>query len=274
MTAQNDNKIQEFQEAGAAIIGAIVSKAVLAPAPEPLQHIFSIAHDTGTQSKQTDLVQQVWAGLIDPSQLSIRVGGAEMARIMEQIRETKAKAGRDTQMLLAMLDDMQRVADEIGAANERIQEGLDALKEEYGDDYVEVIAGSILTEEEIAGCETEDDILVLMAERAFDENGELRPGFEHLDPRMIEILKEVHHRETVLMPQGEALKEKFVAEGGVMTPELDEQTREFGTVASIKARSELGGDGNEELVNAANEARADEYATDMTGGGLDMADLL
>ena len=220
--------------------------------------------------KQTDLVQQVWSGLVDPSQLSIRVGGAEMVRLMDQVRETKAKAGRDTQYLLAMLDDIERAADEIGAANERIQKGLSALKEEYGDDYVRVVASSVLTDEEIAGCETEDDILILMAGKAFDEDGNLRPGFEHLDPRMIEVLSEVHEREKLKL-EGAALVEEYQANGGEMTPELEERAKTFGVDASFKNRLELEREaGASELVETANNARIDEYTR---SGGLNLSDL-
>ena len=269
MTAQNDNKIQEFQDAGVAIISAAASLASK-PTEESLQHVFSVAHDAGTMRKQTDLVQQVWSGLVDPSQLSIRVGGAEMVRLMEQVRETKAKQSRDTQMLLAMLDDMERIANDIDAANERIQEGLDALKEEYGDDYVQIVAGSVLTDEEIAGCETEDDILILMAEKAFDEDGNLRPGFEHLDPRMIKVLREVHDREE-LRAEGAKLVDDYVANGGEMTPELEERAETFGVDASFKNRLELEREaGASDLVETANNARIDEYTR---SGGLDLSDL-
>lgn len=264
-------KLKEIQDAGTAIWGSGALAAIKLP-EERLQNVFAVAHDAGTMRKQTDLVQQVMGGLIDPRQLSMRLSGVEALKFSQEMQSIKEKQARDTRMLLAMLDDMDRIAERIEAANARIESGLAELKEKYGDDYVQVVAGSILTDEEIAGCKTDDELLVLMAEKAFDESGNLKPGFEHLDPTMIEVLREVHDREEFKL-EGAAIVREYQENGGELTPELEEKTADFGAVASIQARSSVDSEGNEELAKTANTARANQYASSITGGGLDLGDL-
>lgn len=271
MAAHGDNKLEQIQEAGAAIIGAVVAEA--APKPlEMLQHVFAVAHDADTHRVQTNLVQQVWNGLVEPGQLSIRVNGGDAVRLLIEAQKVKNEQTAATQRLLDLLDQIRTTAAAIAAANENIAEGVAALKEEYGEDYIVVTAGSILTEDELAACETEDDMLIAMAAKIFDENGNLKPEYSHLDPAMIDVLKEVHDREKMKL-DGAKLVEEYEQNGGEMTPEVNDHAEDFGANASTTAAWEaMKQDQNSELAESVAEANIDSKS-DVAVGGFSMSDM-
>lgn len=271
MAVHGDNKLEEIQEAGAAIIGSVAADETRKPL-KILQQVFAVAHDADTHRVQTNLVQQVWNGLVKPGQLSIRINGSDAIRLLIEAQKVKNEQTAATQRLLALLDEIRSTAAAIAAANENIAEGVAALKEEYGDDYIVVIAGSILTDDELAECETEDDMLIAMAAEILDEGGNLKPEYSHLDPAMIDVLKEVHDREKLKL-EGAQLVEDYEQNGGEMTPELNDHAEDFGSNASADATWDTMKDKQDsELAEVVVEARVDSYK-DTYSGGLDM-DLL
>ena len=92
-----------------------------------------------------------------------------------------------------------------------------------------------------------------MAGKAFDEEGNLRPGFEHLDPRMIDVLKDVHEREKLKAEGAELIRDS--KEVGADPEVLEQRAYDFGFGSSDDAvyatvKEAEGTDIQETLVNA------------------------
>lgn len=269
MTTQSSDKIQEFQDAGAAIIGAL-AEAKLKPAEEGLQHVFAIAHDEGTQRKQIDLVQQVWNGVVDISQLSIRVGGAEAVRLTDDIREQKAKQGRDTQMLLAMLDDMDRIAAELADLRDAADESWASFSERYGGR--EGILETFFTEEEREGLETNEDIQRALVEKFLNEDGSLKPGAaDVLNPQDIEELRDWQKLQQTEREFAD-LGAKIEDNGGQIKPEhreyIDERVREASLDEVLQMAQGADGTALEDAVIEADNDAKIELAQDIGSGGF------
>ena len=96
--ATPESKIEEFKAVGASIAEPIIG--AMAPPPlETLVNAFAVAHGGESQLFQTNLVRQVWAGIIDPSQMSIRVNGVDAAALAAQVQASEAKRASTLSML-------------------------------------------------------------------------------------------------------------------------------------------------------------------------------
>ena len=194
---------------------------------ETLANVFSVAHGQAAQSIQTSLVQQVWAGIIDPSQLSIRVNGADASILAAELQKAKGKQSQDTQMWLAMMGDLERAANDLAALNERVRVGSQSLKEKYGG--IEGVAETFLTEDERHGLTTEEEIYQAMADKYLNEDGTLKSGAEELDPEVIEFLQVFQQQQKQVLLVREKVQE-IEESGRKMTVEdravVDDAARE------------------------------------------------
>ncbi len=196
MASHGDNKLEQIQEAGAAIIGAVAATA--SPKPlEMLQHVFSVAHDADTHRVQTNLVQQVWNGLVEPGQLSIRVNGGDAVRLLIEAQKVKNEQTSAMQRMLAMLDELADLTNRLRNLNEAIDERSETLLEKYGG--VEGLKDAFLTEEEAEGLETLEDVYAAMVEKYLKPDGTLKPGSgaENLDPMILEQLRDFQEAQDV-----------------------------------------------------------------------------
>lgn len=212
------------------------AKNALEPS-ERLSDVFSIAHDAGTQRAQTNLVQQVRAGITDISQLSVRVSGAEASILAREVEETKARQNRNTTAFLVMLDQLNDLAGQIEALDRSIEESLDSLKDIYGDDPIQGMAEALLSEEERGRCENDEELMDAMVAKYLDENGNPRPGAENLDPRVLEVLGEWRERQEKVRAF-EDINQEFEANGGELTPELESKAANFTKNATYAELSE------------------------------------
>ncbi len=210
MAIPEENKIQQFQDARDTIVGGITALAPKSP-EEALQHVFAIAHGEGMQRKQTDLVQQVREGTLDFDQLSIRVDGSAMIMLANHVQKLKADQANRTKMLLAMLDDIANLTDQLRDLNEAIDERSDILLEKY--DGIEGLKEAFLTQEEAQGLETLEDVYEAMVDKYLNADGTLKPGAEHVDPLVLEQLRDFQEAQGIAAEIGGMVSS--VAETGV-----------------------------------------------------------
>lgn len=189
---------------------------------------FAIACDGEAALKQTGLVQQVRAGILDTSQLSVRVGGAELAALARQVEETKKKQSSDTQMFLAMLD-----------AQAEIWE-MD-LKSRYGENYVQTMLDTYLTDEERDGLSREEQLERLF-DKYLDENGEIRDEYKGT-----QAAEDIHKlwkvdqarelgldiRENGITPENEQKKDQLISSGS-LDERLELQDNAYDLTVSVE----------------------------------------
>ena len=178
--ATPENKIEEFQDASAAIIGAAV-EATERPA-ETLQNLFTVAHDEGTQRIQMNLVQQVWNGLTDPGQLSMRLNGADLIIIGNQVASMRARRASQDHLFLITLNNLH---DQIAALGRDVDDAEKGFAERYGEAWREDLALKIVDKDLIPqrmdGESLEDyrerveDVLM---DELLDDKGEIKPEYK------------------------------------------------------------------------------------------------
>lgn len=181
--ASPESKLEEFKEVGLAMAAPLVSAMLPGGKPiETLANVFSIAHGQAEQSIQTSLVQQVWAGMIDPSQLSIRVNGADAAAIAALLRISEAKKSCDNHLFLIALNDLDAQAAALRALADKMEEGFVS---KYGDAWAEDLALEILEEDQIPqrrdGESIEDyraRVEEALIDEMIDENGEIKVEYK------------------------------------------------------------------------------------------------
>ena len=203
MAAHGDNKIEEFQEASEAIIGA-AAQAVERPS-EMLQNVFAIAHDSGTNRVQTNLLQQVLEGNVDFKDVSIRINAAGALLFHNEIQKNKGRESADMQRLMSMLDELDRLARDLSELNEAVRQGSQSLKDKYGG--IDGIAETFLTPDEREGLETEEEIYAAMADKYLNPNGTPKEGAEHLDPEVIAFLQVFQRREHVALEANQIVRD-------------------------------------------------------------------
>lgn len=145
--ATPESKLEEFKEIGLALAGTAARGATNASAPlETLANAFAVAHGEESQLLQSNLVRQVWAGIVDPSQMSIRVNGVDAAAYAAQVRASEAKQATENHIFLVTLGQLNG---QIDAMKERADEMEAGLEEKYGESWREDLALKILDEDEI-----------------------------------------------------------------------------------------------------------------------------
>ncbi len=142
-----ENKLEEFRDVGSALAGIALEVADQANKPvEALANIFSDAHGAESQLEQANLVRQVWAGIVDASQISVRVNGVDAAAYAAQVRASEAKASTENHLFLIALNDLAAAIDEAEKLADEMERSFD---EKYGDSWREDLALRILDEDEI-----------------------------------------------------------------------------------------------------------------------------
>ena len=180
MAGPSNDKTEAFQDAGAAIIGAVVDAAER-PA-ETLQNLFTVAHDEGTQRIQMNLVQQVWNGLTDPGQLSMRLNGADLIIIGNQLASMQARRASQDHLFLITLNNLH---DQIAALGRDVDDAEKGFAERYGEAWREDLALKIVDKDLIPqrmdGESFEDyrerveDVLM---DELLDAKGEIKPEYK------------------------------------------------------------------------------------------------
>ena len=203
--ATPESKVDEFREVGLAIAAPIIDAMLPGGKPiETLANVFSVAHGQAEQFVQNSLLQQVWAGIIDPSQLSIRVNGADASILAAQVEAAKAKQSTDTHRFLMMLDQLdQQIAD--------LEAGFE---ERHGDAWREELALMVLDEDEMPQREegeSLEDYRERLEEAITDkmidpETGKVRPEYTN-DPRYEEYIEwaEREHARREIEPEAQEI---------------------------------------------------------------------
>lgn len=178
--ATPESKIEEFKAVGASIAEPIIG--AMAPPPlETLVNAFAVAHGGESQLFQTNLVRQVWAGIIDPSQMSIRVNGVDAAALAAQVQASETKRATDNHMFLITLSQLKDAIERMEAQADEMEKGFE---EKYGDSWREDLALEILDEDEIPqrmdGESLEDyreRVEQALIDEMIDENGNIKPEY-------------------------------------------------------------------------------------------------
>ncbi|KCZ93825.1 hypothetical protein HJO_00575 [Hyphomonas johnsonii MHS-2] len=173
---------------GLAMAAPIMSAMLPGGKPiEALANVFSVAHGQAEQSIQTSLVRQVWAGVIDPSQLSIRVNGADAAALMAQVQASEAKRASENHMFLITLSQLNDAIDEMEARADEMER---SFVEKYGESWREDLALKILDEDEIPQrmdgeslADYRERVEQALIEEMIDENGEIKDQYKN-DPEL------------------------------------------------------------------------------------------
>lgn len=181
MAVPREDKLQEFYDARDAIVDGVRALAPETP-QETLQNVFAIAHGEAEQRVHTNLVQQVWNGLVDPSQLGIRINGAELIILRNQLADASNRRSASSHLFLITLNSLQDQIDALGREVDGMEDGFAAR---YGESWREDLANKIL-DEDIIPQRMEGESLedyrervedALMAEM-LDENGNIKPEYK------------------------------------------------------------------------------------------------
>lgn len=263
------DKFQQFQDNRDAIVGAFSAPTVSEP-QEALQNVFAVAHDAGTTRKQTDLVQQVREGTLDVSQLSIRVGGAEAVKLANQIQKVKDEQTRRTRMLLAMLDDLDRMAVELQALKDQADRSWASFSERHGG--IEGILETYFTEEEREGLETPEDIQRALVDKFLNPDGSLKPGAaDILSPEDIEELRDWQRLQQKELEFVE-LVDEVQANGGEITEDhrriIETSIGDASLDEVYRMAQSAEGTSVEEATIEADNASKVELAQDISSGGF------
>ena len=234
MAGPSNDKTEAFQDAGAAIIGAVVDAAER-PA-ETLQNLFAVAHDEGTQRIQMNLVQQVWNGLTDPGQLSMRLNGADLIIIGNQLASMQARRASQDHLFLITLNNLH---DQIAALGRDVDDAEKGFAERYGEAWREDLALKIVDKDLIPqrmdGESLEDyrerveDVLM---DELLDENGNIKPEYKD-HPEYGEFAEWA--RDRWLHQQGIAAADKLeaVLNDPTSTPTENAEAAKGATLASL-----------------------------------------
>lgn len=101
-------------------------------------------------------------------------------RRMEAEKE-KQKSQSEASDLTVFVQVLDQIEQRIAYLEERMAERYELLKRKYGEDVIGGMAATYLTEDELAGLETDEDRHYALAAKFLDQSGEIKPEYKHLD---------------------------------------------------------------------------------------------
>jgi len=188
----------------------------------------------------------------------VKKRGANLLNDISDKQKQKLKKGKKTNDAFALL--LQQIDD----LTDRINDNLDSLKDKYGSDVIGGMADTYLTEEEQQGLITNDQKMKVLVEKMADADGKIKPDFENIDPREIEVIEDWHKREGLKL-EAQAMNREAALNG--VTEQMKENAADMteGT-DSEGSRTLYKSFENEDLKQAVEETNKDMAENVYEGG--------
>lgn len=97
---------------------------------------------------------------------------------LSSVAEEKRKRSTDDAVFYALLDDMRQRLDELEA---RMAKQYKTLQQKYGDNVIDGMVNTYLTDEEKAGLQTEKDKMNALAKKFLNPDGTIKEKYKDLD---------------------------------------------------------------------------------------------
>lgn len=94
--------------------------------------------------------------------------------------QSKEKEGRDMYDMILMTT-LDKIHGELAELEAQIEQRFEALRGTHGDDVIGGMAATFLSEDDLSGLDTEEQILRALADKFLDENGDVKKEYEHLE---------------------------------------------------------------------------------------------
>lgn len=157
----------------------------MAEARGPITPAFDHARDRAAyervQQEAFDLRQdeiKLGEGQLSDEQVSRRVDLARIPQAMQTEQQRKNKQGSDHLIFMALLDDMRRHLAELEAS---MAERYEVLQQIYGDNVIDGMVDTFLTDAEKAGLETDEDKMRALADKFLNPDGTIKDEYKHLE---------------------------------------------------------------------------------------------
>lgn len=173
---------------GTVLAGTALNAVPQANKPvEALSNIFADAHGAESQLEQANLVRQVRAGIVDASQISVRVNGADAAAYAAQVRASEAKIAADNHLFLITLNNLDAAIERAQKLADEMERGFD---DQYGESWREDLALRILDEDDIPQrrdgeslADYRERVEEALIDEMIDDNGEIKEKYKN-DPEL------------------------------------------------------------------------------------------
>ncbi|MDJ0922265.1 MAG: hypothetical protein QNI84_14145 [Henriciella sp.] len=179
--ATPENTAQDQVSGGSSIADKAASSALRTQLDETLANSFRVATGSAEQRVQANMVRQLWSGQLDPSQLSIRINGADLIILRNQLEQSAARKSAENHLFLVTLNALQ---DQIDALGRQIDDMEADFENRYGDAWREDLALDILDEDIIPQrmdgeslADYRDRVEQALIDEMLDENGNIKPEY-------------------------------------------------------------------------------------------------
>lgn len=212
-------------------------------------------------------------GLLGGSVESVNLRGVALAKRYDDVvsaEKQKEREATSTTVFITLLDNLRNYRDWLADEIERGEEGM---RERYGDDYINVFAETNLSPElleEYHQLETDDERRAFLVEHMLKEDGSLAEGYEHLDPRDVEVLQRWQQLQKV-EPKLDEFESRYAEEG--MTEELMSDMRSFVNSVNDEQATEMLIQSDDPEIEAQIDRALTEELSDDIQGSLNSLDF-
>lgn len=147
-------------------LSALFHRKSLGPVGETLEQI---RHNYFTTLKMNDSDDASMGGL------NINRSGRRDGAI-----QSKDKEDRDIYNMILM-STLDKIRSELAELEAQMKQRFEALRGTYGDDVIGGMTATFLSEEDLSGLDTEDQIMQALVDKFLDENGDVKRQYEHLE---------------------------------------------------------------------------------------------